>query len=70
MSRRSGPPTAITQSAVEMIVLQLGCSEAEALERLRTRAEYGQYRLHNYARLVVDGIVRFDAGHHEGPLSV
>jgi hypothetical protein len=27
---------------------------------LQTRAELGQYRLHNYARLVLDRIIRFD----------
>jgi hypothetical protein len=53
-------PSPRIQEAVEIIAVQLDCTEDEALIRLRERAEYGQYRLHNYAQLVVDGIIRFD----------
>ena len=60
MSRRDSPITPVVQQAVEMIAGQLGCTEDEALGRLQARAEVGQYRLHNYARLVLDRIVRFD----------
>jgi hypothetical protein len=60
MSRRESPVAPIVQEAVTMIAGQLGCTEPEALTRLQTRAELGQYRLHNYARLVLDRIIRFD----------
>jgi hypothetical protein len=46
--------------AVRLIAAQLGCSDDEALERLRTRADDLQYRVHDYARLVVHGMIRFD----------
>jgi hypothetical protein len=49
-----------TQQAVRIVATQLRCSDEEALLRLRERADSGQYRLHDYARLVVDGIIRFD----------
>ena len=54
-------PSARTQEAVRIVAGQLGCGEEEALTRLRERAESVQYRLHNYALLVIEGIVRFDA---------
>jgi predicted transcriptional regulator len=60
MSRRDSPIAPVVQEAVAMIAGQLGCTEAEALNRLQARAEVGQYRLHNYARLVLDRIIRFD----------
>lgn len=60
MSRRESPVAPIVQEAVTMIAGQLGCTEPEALSRLQARAELGQYRLHNYARLVLDRIIRFD----------
>jgi hypothetical protein len=60
MSRRDSPVAPIVQEAVTMIAGQLGCTEPEALKRLQERAELGQYRLHNYARLVLDRIIRFD----------
>jgi hypothetical protein len=60
MSRRDSPIAPIVQEAVTMIAGQLGCTEPEALSRLQARAELGQYRLHNYARLVLDRIIRFD----------
>ncbi len=43
-----------------MIATQLGCDEDEALRRLLERSESLQYRVHHYAQLVVEGIVRFD----------
>jgi hypothetical protein len=49
-----------TQQAVRIVATQLECSDEEALRRLRERANVGQYRLHDYAGLVVDGIIRFD----------
>jgi ANTAR domain len=60
MSARNTGVAPIVQQAVTMIAGQLGCTEPEALSRLQARAEVGQYRLHNYARLVIDRIVRFD----------
>ena len=54
------PPSTRIHDAVQIIAEQLGCDEDEAMTRLRERAEYGQYRLHDYAGLVVDGIIRFD----------
>ena len=53
-------PSPRTQEAVRMVADQLGCDEDEALIRLRERAESVQYRLHNYALLVIEGMVRFD----------
>jgi hypothetical protein len=49
-----------TQQAVRIVAAQLRCSDEEALVRLRDRANDGQYRLHDYAGLVIDGIIRFD----------
>jgi AmiR/NasT family two-component response regulator len=60
-TNRRHPWTPRTLEAVAIIAAQLGCDEDEALRRLRERAESLQYRVHNYAQLVIDGIVRFDA---------
>jgi hypothetical protein len=46
--------------ATRVIAQRLGCDEDEALRRLGERAETLQYRIHDYAKLVIDGIVRFD----------
>jgi AmiR/NasT family two-component response regulator len=54
------PPSPRIKQAAQIVAEQLGCDEEEAMTRLRERAEYGQYRLHNYALLVIEGIVRFD----------
>jgi AmiR/NasT family two-component response regulator len=54
------PPSARIQQAVSIVAEQLGCGEAEAHAVLRERAEALQYRLHNYALLVIEGMVRFD----------
>jgi hypothetical protein len=54
------PPSARIQQAVGIVADQVGCDEAEALALLRDRAEALQYRLHNYALLVIEGMVRFD----------
>jgi anti-sigma B factor antagonist len=48
-----------TEAAVKLIAEQVGWSDEEALERLTARAKEHQYRVHDYARLVNDGIVRF-----------
>ena len=48
-----------TAEATQLIALQIGCDEKEALRHLRERAEALQYRVHDYAKLVLDGIVRF-----------
>ena len=53
-------PSPRTQEAVRIVAAQLGCDEEEALARLRERAASVQYRLHNYALLVIQGIVTFD----------
>ncbi len=49
-----------TSEAVRIVARQLGCDDEEAFRLLRERAERLQYRVHNYACLVIDGIVRFD----------
>jgi hypothetical protein len=54
------PPSPRIYEAVQVVAEQLGCDGNEAMTRLRERAEYGQYRLYNYALLVIEGIVRFD----------
>lgn len=59
VATRKGPSPRALQ-AVSLIAAQLGCDEAEALLRLRERAASMQYRLHNYALLVLEGMVRFD----------
>jgi hypothetical protein len=60
MATVNKPPSARVQQAVRIVASQLGCGEAEALPLLRERAEALQYRLHNYALLVIEGMVRFD----------
>jgi hypothetical protein len=57
-SRRQ--PSTRTLEAVSLVAAQLGCSDEEALSRLEERARAFQYRVHDYALLVIDGIVRFD----------
>jgi AmiR/NasT family two-component response regulator len=59
MPTRQPPSTRIAQAA-QIIAKQLGCDDREAVRRLRERAEGLQYRVHNYARLVIEGMVRFD----------
>jgi AmiR/NasT family two-component response regulator len=54
------PPAPRIYEAVQVVTEQLGCDEDEAMARLRERAKYGQYRLHDYALLVIEGMVRFD----------
>jgi hypothetical protein len=54
------PPSPRIPEAVQIVARQLRCDDDEAMTRLRERAEYGQYRLHDYALLVIEGIVRFD----------
>jgi AmiR/NasT family two-component response regulator len=57
---RRNEPSPRTLEAVGIVAAQLGCGEAEALERLRERAASLQYRVHQYALLVIEGMVRFD----------
>ena len=59
-ANRRHPWSARTLEAVRIIAAQLGCDEDEALRRLLERSESLQYRVHHYAQLVVEGIVRFD----------
>jgi hypothetical protein len=58
--RRHSALSTRTRKAVAIVAQQLGCSEDEALGRLVERAGIGQYRLHDYAGLVVDGMIRFE----------
>jgi hypothetical protein len=44
-----------------MIAAELGCSDDEAFKRLKERADGVQYRVHDYALLVIQGMVRFEA---------
>jgi hypothetical protein len=53
-------PSPRTLEAARVVAVQLGCDEEEALRRLRARAESLQYRVHSYAQMVIDGMVRFD----------
>jgi hypothetical protein len=48
-----------TQQAIRIVAGQLGCDDEEARRRLEERSKLGQYRLHDYSRLVLDGIIRF-----------
>jgi hypothetical protein len=59
MPKRYGPSPR-TLEAARIIAAQLGCDEDEALTQLRERAKALQYRVHNYALLVIEGMVRFD----------
>jgi hypothetical protein len=60
MASTDNLPSPRTQEAVRIVAGQLGCDEDEALIRLRERAASVQYRVHNYALLVIEGMVRFD----------
>jgi hypothetical protein len=51
---------AVVHQAAGMISVQLGCSVAEALGRLEIRCESYDYKLEDFAHLVVDRIVSFD----------
>ncbi|MDQ1476275.1 MAG: hypothetical protein QOE62_1504 [Actinomycetota bacterium] len=53
-------PSARIQEAVRLVADQLGCDEVEARTQLQERAASMQYRLHDYALLVIEGMVRFD----------
>jgi hypothetical protein len=61
MAAASNGSSSRTAEAARIVADQLGCSEEEALARLRERAFSLQYRVHDYARLVTDGMVRFDS---------
>jgi hypothetical protein len=56
-------PSPRTQEAVHIIAVQLGSDEDEALTQLRDRAKSLQYRAHDYALFVIEGMVRFDSMH-------
>ena len=60
MKATRNPPSPRTLEAVRVVAAQLACDEEEALRRLRERAESLQYRVHTYALMVIDGMVRFD----------
>jgi hypothetical protein len=62
MPKRPGPSPR-TQEAVRIIAAQLACDEDEALTQLRERAKSLQYRAHDYALMVIEGMVRFDQRH-------
>jgi hypothetical protein len=57
---RRHPWSAQTLEAASIIATQLGCDEDEALRLLIERAESLQYRVHHYALMVIEGMVRFD----------
>jgi hypothetical protein len=46
--------------ATPMVAAQLGCSTAEALERMQTLGEATETSVGEIARMVVDGDLRFD----------
>jgi hypothetical protein len=58
--RRQSALSPRTRAAIRVVAEQAGCSEDEALGRLVERASIGQYRLHDYAGLVLDGMIRFE----------
>lgn len=60
MTAAGKPRSSRIQEAIRIVAHQLGCDETQALARLSERAESLQYRLHNYALLVIEGMVRFD----------
>jgi hypothetical protein len=60
MSTRNDGPSPRISEAVGIVAEQVGCGEDEALRRLTERADAFQYRIHNYALFVIDGIIRFD----------
>ncbi|MDQ1385073.1 MAG: hypothetical protein QOG65_2452 [Actinomycetota bacterium] len=68
-ARRKDPSPRIRE-AVELVAAQAGCDEEEALTRLRERAASVQYRVHDYALLVIQGMVRFGAMPSDGSASV
>jgi serine/threonine-protein kinase RIO1 len=53
-------PSPRTVEAACIIASQVGCDEEEALVLLRDRAASFQYRVHTYAQMVIDGIIRFE----------
>jgi hypothetical protein len=59
MNTTRQPSPRITQAA-QLVATQLGCDYHEAMHRLRERAESLQYRVYNYALLVIEGMVSFD----------
>ncbi len=59
MTRPRPAPSKVTQAAIRVVATQLGCDDAEARRRLEERAQLGQYRVHDYSRLILDGIIRF-----------
>ncbi|MDQ1435413.1 MAG: hypothetical protein QOF59_2229 [Actinomycetota bacterium] len=60
MSSTRYGPSPRTLEAARVVAAQLGCDDQEALRRLRERAESLQYRVHSYAQMVIDGLIRFD----------
>ena len=60
MSRRRAVPSSRTREAAALVAAQLDCDEEEALTQLRERAQKLQYRDHDYALMIIEGMVRFD----------
>jgi AmiR/NasT family two-component response regulator len=70
MNARRKDPSPRIREAVQLVAAQGGCDEEEALTRLRERAASVQYRVHDYALLVIQGMVRFDSMPSDGSASV
>jgi AmiR/NasT family two-component response regulator len=68
-AKRKDPSPRIRE-AVQLVAAQGGWNEEEAFTRLRERAESVQYRVHDYALLVIQGMVRFDSMPCDGSASV
>jgi hypothetical protein len=60
MSSTRYGPSPRTLEAARVVAAQLGCDEEQALHRLRERAESLHYRVHSYAQMVIEGMIRFD----------
>ena len=52
--------SAMVDRATGMVAAQLGCSAAEALDRIRTLGAETETTAEEIARMVVDGDLRFD----------
>jgi hypothetical protein len=60
MSWRGTADEAVVYTAVAMICSQTGCDEDDALRRLIDRASQLPRTIPDMARLVIDGVYRFD----------
>jgi len=61
MSWRGTPDEAIVYSAAAIVVEQAGCSTDDAIDKIRDRAAAVSRTVPDTARLIVAGVVRFDA---------